>query len=283
MNSWIPTMPKGTLPSSSLPDPFLRLERISSLGKYDVLKLTKEEMHSIADTVADMDGGERARYMLNPALQYFTVVEDFGEGTERIDFVPPADGVMKRGSMTMTPCVVACWENPNEKGATGLGIMLAVVDDAKTRDSLTISRFCFIHNDYLGINRNESQPIVRSLREFYIGVQKALYERPALFKERTEKCIMPNSHRHKRGKKQKTRKVKAYRVITIDSEQWVQSMAHGAKRVITCPNYGVIGHWRHYKSGKCVWIAPYRKGKNRHIESAYSAKEYQIVQEVRDA
>jgi len=31
-------------------------------------------------------------------------------------------------------------------------------------------------------------------------------------------------------------------------------------RAITCERWGVRGHWRTYRSGKRVWIAPYEKG-----------------------
>lgn len=280
MNSWIPIEPNAAFSPSSAPDPFLRLESIGPLGTLDVLKLTRDEMYSIADMCADMDNMERAHYMLNPALKYFSVVEDFGQGTERIDFVPPVEGVMKNGTTTITPCAVACWENPNKKGVTGLGILLGVATETKTQNSLTFSQFCFIHNDFLCIDLTEPQPVIRSMREFYIGLQKTLYERPTLFRERTEKIVLPTPRQHKKRKKQKARKVKAYRVISIDPEQRIQHEEISTKRVITCPNYGVIGHWRQYKSGKRIWIRPYRKGKNRHNNSLYSAKEYQIAKEV---
>lgn len=42
---------------------------------------------------------------------------------------------------------------------------------------------------------------------------------------------------------------------------------------ITCPCWGVIGHWRTCKSGKRVWIKPHVRGKFR---DAYESKEYQM-------
>lgn len=35
------------------------------------------------------------------------------------------------------------------------------------------------------------------------------------------------------------------------------------KRKIKCPYWPVIGHWRHYKSGKIIFIKPYWKGPKR--------------------
>ena len=35
------------------------------------------------------------------------------------------------------------------------------------------------------------------------------------------------------------------------------------RKPITCPCWSVRGHYRHYKSGKTVWVSPYTKGKER--------------------
>lgn len=37
---------------------------------------------------------------------------------------------------------------------------------------------------------------------------------------------------------------------------------------------GKVRDWRTYKSGKKVWIAPYRKGKERNNPKVYVPKEY---------
>ena len=51
----------------------------------------------------------------------------------------------------------------------------------------------------------------------------------------------------------------------------------GSHHVINCPSWGVIGHIRTYKSGKKVWIKPYRKGKERKNTAVYSSKDYDLV------
>lgn len=48
-------------------------------------------------------------------------------------------------------------------------------------------------------------------------------------------------------------------------------------REITCPVWEVRGHMRHYKSGKAVYIAPYRKGKERDNPTALTDREYVLV------
>ena len=45
----------------------------------------------------------------------------------------------------------------------------------------------------------------------------------------------------------------------------------------TCPVWEVRGHMRHYKSGKTVYVAPYRKGKERDNPTAPTGKEYVLV------
>lgn len=47
--------------------------------------------------------------------------------------------------------------------------------------------------------------------------------------------------------------------------------------VYTCPVWEVRGHMRHYKTGKTVYVAPYRKGKERDSASAVSGKEYVLT------
>lgn len=49
------------------------------------------------------------------------------------------------------------------------------------------------------------------------------------------------------------------------------------RREITCPVWEVRGHMRHYKSGKTVYVAPYRKGKERDSASAVPGKEYVLT------
>ena len=40
-----------------------------------------------------------------------------------------------------------------------------------------------------------------------------------------------------------------------------------------CEAWGVRGHYRHYKNGKVVYIAPYQKGKGRLKQTTYKIKE----------
>jgi hypothetical protein len=112
----------------------------------------------------------------------------------------------------------------------------------------------------------------------YVSVQFALYNRPTLFRETTARAdATPSNPRRQHKKSERRRKVKTYRVITIDPGAVTSSEEN--KRVITCPAYGVCGHFRHYKNGKVAWVRPYTKGKLRNVAGAYSGKEYELVTE----
>lgn len=49
-----------------------------------------------------------------------------------------------------------------------------------------------------------------------------------------------------------------------DIVKYVSSEKQGLKRKINCDCWQVHGHYRHYKSGKVVFINPYKKGKKRN-------------------
>lgn len=85
-----------------------------------------------------------------------------------------------------------------------------------------------------------------------------------------EKRVQKKSHGKKNIRKGR-RKVRLLKTYTLIRENPI-TLPHGHKK-ITCPCWGVRGHYRHYKSGKVVFIKPYQKGKNR---SNYSPKEYVV-------
>ena len=96
--------------------------------------------------------------------------------------------------------------------------------------------------------------------------------------------VMAKSSRKKAAKG----RTKVYlRMLTVPPEKspdWEtlkaktpEAVQERAIREITCPVWTVRGHMRHYKSGKTVYVAPYRKGKERDSASAASGKEYVLT------
>ena len=89
-----------------------------------------------------------------------------------------------------------------------------------------------------------------------------------------------HKHTDKVHKTKKKNRVKLRKVITVDTNKLKSELSQECdrgKHTITCESWGVIGHWREYKSGKRVWIKPYRKGKKRNDpDASYTSKEYII-------
>lgn len=84
----------------------------------------------------------------------------------------------------------------------------------------------------------------------------------------------PSYNLHKSKKSKQKRKTLVQKVIKLDTEfvPDTNETVHSTHN-ITCPCWGVMGHWRTYKSGKRVWIKPHVRGKFR---DAYETKEYQM-------
>lgn len=59
-------------------------------------------------------------------------------------------------------------------------------------------------------------------------------------------------------------------------EAWeeLRPVRHQAERTRHCDAWGVRGHWREYKSGRRVYIAPYAKGARR---ADYAGREYELI------
>ena len=113
----------------------------------------------------------------------------------------------------------------------------------------------------------------------YSIVQHLLLNRPELVVENTVRSA-PINHPNKKhnNKHQKKRKVQTYRTITANYEELAKFESSRPPREYSCLAWGVIGHWRHYKDGKRVWINAHVKGKERNKPESYDSKEY-VVQE----
>ena len=93
----------------------------------------------------------------------------------------------------------------------------------------------------------------------------------------TEELERDVTIKHK-GRYKQVRKTKMIKMIRISDEVPARQNPQDHHK-ITCPCWGVAGHMRTYKTGKQVWIKPYRKGKQRHDPAAYVPKEYQLPEE----
>ena len=117
--------------------------------------------------------------------------------------------------------------------------------------------------------------IMRDIKLVYLGIQRAISEKPVIFTETSGRKAPQSagSGRNQHGR----RKARIAKIICVNQEE-LKKYA-GPHKHMTCPCWGVIGHWRTYRSGKQVWIAPYRKGRKRNDASAYEPKDYECMKE----
>ena len=118
----------------------------------------------------------------------------------------------------------------------------------------------------------------REAKAIFMAVQMLSLERPEVMVRETVREERQETVKQK-GRYKKVRKTSMVRVIRL-TEAAVESLGPRGHHVITCPNWGVAGHWRHYKSGKAVWVKPYRKGRERRNPEAYQPKEYALPKEI---
>ena len=118
----------------------------------------------------------------------------------------------------------------------------------------------------------------REAKAIFMAVQMLSLERPEVMVRETVREERQETVKQK-GRYKKVRKTHMVRVIRL-TEMAVESLGPRGHHVITCPNWGVAGHWRHYKSGKTVWVKPYRKGRERRNSEAYQPKEYALPKEI---
>ena len=87
----------------------------------------------------------------------------------------------------------------------------------------------------------------------------------------TKEAIAPSEskpNKHNKNHKNSVRLFKSYKLI----KNW-KSQAR-KKAEITCPAWGVRGHFRHYRNGKTVFIEPFIKGRDKAL---YKGKEYALL------
>ena len=84
-----------------------------------------------------------------------------------------------------------------------------------------------------------------------------------------EQDIAPEQNvENKSSSKKKPKKSSSSGVTYILHQRTHKSGSKGHHRPISC-EFSVRGHFRHYKSGKIVWIAEYRKGAGKKKDKVY--------------
>lgn len=115
--------------------------------------------------------------------------------------------------------------------------------------------------------------IVQDMIGVFFAVNAYFLHRVTLDEEIPEKVAKTHSMGGNKTQNRKDRRVVKHlnKIYTIRGKNI--SSGTGATRVRHCEAWEVVGHYRHYKNGRVVYIAPYCKGKNKN---AVRGKTYKV-------
>lgn len=112
----------------------------------------------------------------------------------------------------------------------------------------------------------------------FFGANQIMLEAPEFVEAKEVRArVGLNKKSKKQRNKKQPRTVFVYRSYNISPNAVKHSKQ---KKDIKCPEWSVRGHYRHYKSGKVVFINQYTKGKNRG-KNLFESKEYKLIKEVK--
>lgn len=108
-------------------------------------------------------------------------------------------------------------------------------------------------------------------------VQAALLHHNELLTFTTEfkkKEPKPGKKAKKKGQRgSSVHKVRVYHLVPLDADT-VSKIKRKQAHKINCPAWGVRGHYRHYRSGKVVYVQPHVRGKQKEL---YQGREYSLL------
>ena len=254
----------------------------------DRVVMSEDQMIALAERLMDTDYFS-SQTLIRPSIPEFTaLIEEDGreENTyvcfrrsvmEETDFLEPMQEGLTR---TITPVVDAYVYINNKGRMCNLVATIARVEmEYKGRKMTSTAQFLtWYHDDpatlyVIGNDRAYFQEFLRSVKCIYLGVQMLSLERPEVLTAETVREEYSGTVK-KKGRYKSVRKTRFVKVIRVTG-----IAAPRGGHNITCPCWGVAGHWRNYKSGKRVWIGPYRKGRERRNPAAYKPKEYELPKE----
>lgn len=253
-----------------------------ALDGFDTIEMTDVELNTLLPQIETMQYGG-SDLMLSPSLREFvlTLKDSAGRGENTIIFkksILPKSTLRKEDLLiTTTPLIDAYFLLGFGQGTdvvVNIGAQRMETEDG-CRLNCSYQQAVWTRGPQI-VEDDYFQEYARYIKFAYMLVQKALYDRPTVFTKVSSRRVSHPTHKSGSHKKKK-RAVKAVRVLHINDEEFASYVK--TQRVITCPCWGVIGHWRTYKSGKKVWIESYRKGRERNNPAAYSPKEYQLTRE----
>lgn len=158
-----------------------------------------------------------------------------------------------------------------EKGFIGTQICLAVLNNKaveyvyydiylsdKNNDGMEV--MCSKNESrYLNIGHDLAQLVLRIILYIMTTLRK---------REKIEKFKLPNEVRENVNIENKKKPSVEHKIYLLDeiidyATEEVHTLHSSATHKINCPCWSVRGHFRHYKSGKVIFVKDYKKGKKR--------------------
>lgn len=174
-------------------------------------------------------------------------------------------------------CGIAVDESHGDSGGTVEVAVLCLFDDYNGSYSVSpfsISEYGLYCTDYETLN-----DLGHWLGHFFCGVQYKMIHRPEIVRVYHHRIPKEERDEIKRHSGDRIRVVKVQKIINILAEEDENLPVVHKSHAITLPVWGVSGHWRDCKSGKRVWVRPYKKGRDRNKDGVYCGKEYRFVKE----
>lgn len=266
--------------------------------RFDRIYTNEAQIVSLAEVL------ETTKYMssdtlLHPSIPEFTVISDdpqLGVNTYvyyRKSLLTEEDILQDNIEMLtrrMIPVIDAYVYLNNEGTLCNYVVTICkcILEVDGKQNTSTAQFITYIHDDpmshaYANYDAQYVFEFNRTLKMLYLAVQMVSLERPEMIcYGRTAVQEHSSKSRNKSGRKGPARMVKTIRFPVCTASVLKESINREPVK-ITCPCWGVAGHWRTYKkSGKKVWIDPYRKGKLRHDPAAYQPKNYQIPDKIKE-
>ena len=277
-------------------------EHWESLGrswdKLDRVYTTEAQVIALSDPLIG-SGYLSSKTLLHPSIPEFTaIVQEEGRKENTIvcyrRSLLTAEDVMMDGpeemDITVIPLIDAYVYVNNKGGLCNfVATMCKGIFELDGKEMTTTLGFVtYRHDDpftdYMINNDPEYfEEFERTIKFLYMEVQMVSIERPELISY--GRTALPQKPQPKgKGKKRKpgTNTARFVSVIRMADEaaDILNATLVRSRHNMTCPCWGVAGHWRNYKkTGKRVWIDAYRKGPQRHDPNAYRPKNYQIPEE----
>lgn len=254
----------------------------------DTIHIYEAEMNMLADDKFDYDKEEMLDLLENPALFDFKLIIHARGHINTISFKKTlrtskfSEFENRGGKYRIKPIVDIYMDMCEEDSHVIIGTInhyeyldkdTCEFDDGVgvSLNTVNIKRLSRYFNEYQIPNAiNES---LKEAMHMFLTIQNVMKKKPQVFVDSKGRTYFHKSTTkdYEPGYENIVRVVKTIRINSERLKKYGESQNHK-----NCPCWGVVGHYREYKNGHKVWIAPFKKGRERMNNATYVAKNYQL-------